>query len=210
LREGARRGALLRFKIRHHRGGLATVSLLTAGLLLVSCETAATIPQGKLSQLVLTQEDMQGFTAFYRGTQVRLDNDGTNRSDGTRFSREGGWIVRYRPSQSTTTTGPLVVESRLDLFKSSDGAKSDFVLYRALLTRTAGGNQKEIVVAGLPQDSVGVTFTQAGGRTLRFYRIAWRDRNATASVTVEGFDGEITQEQAIALAKKQESHIKGA
>ena len=36
-----------------------------------------------------------------------------------------------------------------------------------------------------------MTFSQAGAKPLRFFRIAWRYRNATASVTVEGFDGKV-------------------
>lgn len=179
-------------------------------VLLAACDTGSTIGTSKLSQLVLTDSDMPTFTSFYNGSQVRLDNEGTNRSDAGRFGREGGWIIRFHPTASAATTGPLLVESRADLFKSASGAQSDFALYKSALLATNGGDQKEIVVTGLTQDSIGVTFTQPGGKTLRFYRIAWRDRNATASVTVEGFDGEITQDQAIAIAKKQEAHIKGA
>ena len=153
---------------------------------------------------------MPGFTAFENGTQVRLDNEGTNRTDPARFGREGGWIVRLRPTDSAARKGPLLVESRADLFKASDGAKSDFAAYITQLSANNGGDQKTFGVAGLAQDSRGITFTQPGGKTLRFYRIAWRDRNATASILVEGFDGDITQAQAIDLAKKQETHIKGA
>ncbi len=153
---------------------------------------------------------MPGFTAFENGPQVRLDNEGTNRSDPSRFGREGGRIARLRPTDSAARKGPLLVESRADLFKGSDGAKSDFGAYLGQLTGRNGGDQKEVGTAGLPQDSKGITFTQPGGRTLRFFRIAWRERNATASITVEGFDGDITQAQAIELAKKQETHMKGA
>lgn len=153
---------------------------------------------------------MPGFTTFYNGAQVRLDNQGTNRTDASRFGREGGWIARLRPSDSAAATGPLVVESRADLFKSSDGAKSDLAAYRVQLSATYASDLKQFAVAGLAQDAIGVSFTEAGARTLRFFRIAWRDRNATASVTVEGFDGDLTQAQAVALAQKQEKHIKGA
>lgn len=184
--------------------------LLVLALGLSGCDAGGTIPATKLSQLVLSEQEMSGFAAFYKGPQVRLDNQGTNRSDAGRFDREGGWIIRFHPAQSTTTTGPLIVESRADLFKAADGAKSDFAAYAALLSGRNGGDQKAFGIPGLAQDSRGVTFTEVGGRTLRFYRIAWRDRNATASITVEGFDGDVTQDQAIALAKKQEAHIKGA
>jgi hypothetical protein len=179
-------------------------------LLTAACDSGSTIAAGKLSQLVLSEQDMPGFTTFYNGAQVRLDNQGTNRTDTSRFGREGGWIARLRPSDSAAATGPLVVESRADVFKTADGARSDFAAYRAELSATNAGDVKQFGVPGLAQDAMGVTFTQAGARPLRFFRIAWRDRNATASVTVEGFDGEITQDQAVALAQKQEKHIKGA
>ena len=174
-----------------------------------ACDSGSTIATGKLSQLVLTEQDMPGFTSFSNGQQVRLDNQGTVRADASRYGREGGWIDRLRLADSTRTTGPLVVESRADLFKTSDGAKSDLAAYRVLFSRLSG-EHKEIAVSGLGQDAVGVTFTQPGGRTLRFFRIAWRFQNATASITVEGFDGEVSQEDALALARKQEKRMEGA
>jgi len=179
-------------------------------VLLAACDSGSSIGANKLSQLVLTASDVPGFTAFENGPQVRLDNEGTNRTAPTRFGREGGWIARLRPTDSAARKGPLLVESRADLFKASDGAKSDFGAYLVQLTGRNGGDQKTFGAAGLTQDSRGITFTQPGGRTLRFFRIAWRDRNATASIIVEGFDGDVTQQQAIDLALKQEKHIKGA
>lgn len=152
---------------------------------------------------------MPGFTSFSKGPQVRLDNQGTVRANASRYGREGGWIIRLHPADSTSTTGPLVVESRADLFKTSGGAKSDFAAYRVMFSRLTEAHT-EIAVRGLGQDAVGVTFTQPGGRTLRFFRIAWRSQNATASITVEGFDGQVSQDDALALAHKQEERIEGA
>jgi hypothetical protein len=183
--------------------GLAFVILATA------CDSGSTIATSKLSQLVLTEQDVPGFTSFFKGSQVRLDNQGTVRADGSRYGREGGWIIRLHPSDSTKTTGSLVIESRADLFKASDGAKSDMAAYRVLFSQISGDHQA-IAVAGLGQDAVGITFTQPGGRTLRFFRIAWRSQNATASITLEGFDGQVSQDDALALARKQEKRIEGA
>jgi hypothetical protein len=81
--------------------------------------------------------------------------------------------------------------------------------YRAQFSQLSG-DHKEFAVSGLGQDAVGVTFSQPGGRTLRFFRIAWRSQNATASITVEGFDGQVSQDDALALARKQEKRIEGA
>ncbi len=175
-----------------------------------ACDTSSNVQSNKASQLVLTDGDMPGYTAFYKGPQVQLDNQGTNRSDPSRFGRQAGWIVRFRPSSTGQTAGALVVESRVDLFKDSAGAAADFSAYQALLRGSASSGHSQIAVPGLPQDSIGVTFTEAGAQPIRFFEIAWRDRNVTASVTVEGFDGSITKDQALQLAKKQENHIKGA
>jgi len=175
---------------------------------LAACDSGPTIAAGKLSQLVLKEQDMPGFTSFSSGPQVRLDNQGTVRADASRYGREGGWIIRLHPADSARTTGPLVVESRADLFKTLEGAKSDIAAYRVLFSQLSG--QHEIAVSGLGQDAVGVTFTQPGGRTLRFFRLAWRYQNATASITVEGFDGQVSQDDAFAFAHKQEKRIEGA
>ena len=43
--------------------------------------------------------------------------------------------------------------------------------------------------AGLGDAAVAMTIDQPGAAAVRFFRIAWRDHNATASVLVEGFDG---------------------
>ena len=176
-----------------------------------ACESSTTIPSDKLSKLVLSEQDLPaGFASFYSGSQVRLDNQGTVRSDASRYGREGGWIIRLRRSDQTATAGPLVVESRADLFKDSGGAKSDLAAYRVLFSRTSGGDLKTLVVSGVGDETLGITFIQAGGRTLRYYRIAWRYRNATASILVEGFDGELTLAEALALARKQDKRIAGA
>jgi hypothetical protein len=178
-------------------------------LLAAACDSGSTIATSKLSQLVLTEQDLPGFTSFSKGPQVRLDNQGTVRADASRYGRQGGWIIRLHPADATKTTGPLVVESRADLFKTSEGAKSDLAAYRVLFSRLSGEHQ-EFAVSGLGQEAVAITFTQPGGRTLRFYRIAWRSQNATASLTVEGFDGQVSQDDALALAHKQEKRIEGA
>jgi hypothetical protein len=178
-------------------------------LLAASCDSGSTIPTSKLSQLVLMEQDMPGFTSFANGSQVRLDNQGTVRADASRFGREGGWINRLHPADATKTAGPLVVESRADLFKTSDGAKSDMAAYRTQFSQLSG-DHTEFAVSGLGQDAVGVTFSQPGGRTLRFFRLAWRSQNATASITVEGFDGQVSQDDAVSLARKQEKRIEGA
>ena len=160
---------------------------------------------------MLTEKDLpSGFASFYSGAQVRLDNQGTVRSDASRYGREGGWITRLHRSDQSVTAGPLVVESRADLFKDIGGATSDLAAYRVLFSRTSGSELKNVAVSGLGDEAVGITFTQPGSRPLRYYRIAWRYRNATASVLIEGFDGELSLNDAESLARKQETRMESA
>jgi len=189
--------------------GVALVA--ASSVVLAACDSSAVITKGKLGALVLSPTEMPaGFSEFYNGPQVRLDNEGTVRADASRYGREGGWIARLRRSDPAQTQGPLVIESRADLFKDSKGARSDLAAYRIEFSRTSGSDLKSVAVSNLGDEALGVTFTQAGTRPLRFYQIAWRYRNATASVLVEGFDGELTLNDALGLARKQEKRIEGA
>src|SRR4051794_39242643 len=80
----------------------------------------------QLPKLVLQPPDLPGaFTAFDVGRQVRLDQVAGPRADPSRFGREGGWKARYNRPGSPTTRGPLVVESRADVFKDAAGAAKD-------------------------------------------------------------------------------------
>ena len=182
------------------------------GLVLVlffaACGGAAKIPAKSLSKLVLQQRDLgPAFVSFNSGAQAQLDNQGTNRSDPGRFGREGGWIARYHRPGSAATRGPLVVESRADLFSGSGGAKKDLAAYRTLLGRQPGARLREIPLPPIGDEATGVTFVHPGAASLRFFRIAWRYRNATASVAVEGFDGKVVRADAIALARKQQARL---
>ena len=170
--------------------------------------SSATISVSDLGRRVLLPPDLgKPFSAFDNGPQIGLDNAGTPRSDPARFGREGGWIARYHRSGGPATRGPLVVESRVDVFKSESGAKSDFGEYRSMLTQQPGITPHAIPPPVLGDAAFATTFTQPGTLTLRFFRIAWRYRNATASVTVEGWNGKLTRVEAVALAQKQQGHL---
>jgi hypothetical protein len=161
------------------------------------------IPATDLGKLVLRQQDVGApFAPFSSGPQTQLDNQGTPRSDPARDGREGGWIARFHRSGSVSTTGPLVVESRVDVFKSDGGAKKDVGLYGTMFAAAPGA--QSVAPPKLGDQSVATTFVQAGTKPLRFYRIAWRYENATASVTAEGFDGRLRLADALALARKQQ------
>jgi len=166
-----------------------------------------TVAAGQLRSLVLGQKAVGGaFASFYDGPQVNLDNAGTVRADPQRYGREGGWIARYHRGGSPSTRGPLVIESRADIFKDAAGAKTDLLAYSDVLKKMPGAHPLRLAQQ-IGDEAVGVTFVQASSKPLRFYRIAWRDRNVTASVILEGFDGNLRLDQALTLAREQERSI---
>src|SRR2546426_6158274 len=90
--------------------------LALTAVLLSGCDTQAAIAKDKLSALVLSQKDLpSGFSEFYNGPQVRLDNQGTVRSDASRDGREGGWIARLSRADPGQTQAPPLIESLADL-----------------------------------------------------------------------------------------------
>jgi len=180
--------------------------VLAAVLALSGCGSSAkTIPMKKLSQLVLQRADLPpGFAAFYVGPQLSADQTGA-RSDPKRFGRTGGWIGRYHRGGSPKTKGPLVVASRVDLFKDAGGAKRDFELYPAQLEQAGA---KQIDVGKLGDQAVGVLVVGTGVVTVRNYAIAWRERNATAELELNGF--KLTLPEALGLARKQEARLRDA
>ena len=185
-----------------------TALAILLAVALAGCgSSGSTIPTESLHKLVLRPQDLGGpFQQFAGGKQGHLDNQAP-RDDPTRYGREGGWIARFNRSGNTKTQGPLVVESRADLFKSSAGAKTDLRAYRELFASPALSQRSVVPVPKIGDDAIGQTFVQPGTKPLRFYRIAWRYRNATAAVTVEGFDGKVRAADAIGLARKQQRRL---
>ena len=98
-----------------------------------------------------------------------------------------------------------MVESRADVFRDSGGAKKDLGAYESELRSEPGA--KAVSVPRLGDAAVGATISRSGPLPVVFYVIAWRDRNATASVNVNGFSRKITLADAVALARKQERRI---
>jgi hypothetical protein len=182
------------------RAWLVTVVLLAA------CGGAKTVPPSQLPKLVLQPSDLHGpFTAFDVGRQTRLDRVPGPRSDPARFGREDGWKARYNRPGSATTRGPLVVESRADVFKDAAGATKDLAAYRAQFGQQAGGRP---VRAGRLGAAAAAVMQQRPGRpAARFISVAWRDGNVTASVTVNGFAPGLRPADALALARAQERRI---
>ena len=183
--------------------------ILLAAALVAGCGGGGKrISEANLSRLVLREQDLPPvFSSFNFGKQAHLDNSGTTRADPARYGRKGGWIARYNRPGSSNTRGPLVVESRADLFADAGGAKDDLAAYRVDFSRIPGSDLHVLSLPKLGDAAFGVTFVQPGAKPVRFFRIAWRDRNVSASVTVQGFGGRIALSDALALARKQERLI---
>lgn len=167
------------------------------------------IPPNALSRLVLQRDDLpSSFDQFDEGAQGTAETTSELRSDPARFGREGGWKARYRRAGSADTPGPLVIESRADLFADEDGAGEDLAAYREEVEQAVqptGGR----LLAGLElgAEATGVTFRED---RVRFFRIAWRQENATALLFVNGFDGRLELAEVLELARKQQRRIEGA
>ena len=119
-----------------------------------------------------------------------------------RFDRLGGWKARYRRPGSRKSAGPLVIESRADVFETADGATSDFDAYGSELE--GSGTQIE-EVPGLGDRGVIATLLQG---EVRFFLVMWRDDNAVAALNLNGFDGKLTRKQVLALARKQDERMR--
>jgi hypothetical protein len=150
-------------------------------------------------KLVLQPAELgPAFTQFDGGKQVMADRPPGPRFDTTRFGRVGGWKSRFKRAGDAATRGPLVVESRVDLFASDDGAKKDYGAY-LLQYHDASGK----ALGGLGDEAHSITFTTGSGQfEVRYYTVAWRERNATASVSINGFKLKLAD--ALRLARAQE------
>jgi hypothetical protein len=188
--------------------------LVPIALSLTACGSGAAIPEQALGKLVLAPRDVPALRVFDAGRQVRLDNLAGPRRDPTRYGREGGWKARYRRADTHANEGPLVVESRADLFSSSSGAKRDLGAYGDEFTQMIASapqlRRRLAPPAGLGDAALAMTISQPGSPAVQFFRVAWRDHNATASVLVEGFQGKLAFADAVALARRQEAHLRAA
>lgn len=166
------------------------------------------VDTGRLNTLVLQPGDLSSvFVRFDEGRQVRADQPAGVRSDPQRFGRKEGWKARYRRSGSAETAGPLVVESRADVFGSDEGA-GDELEARASELDTGPLQWRSLESPDLGDEAIARTLSQPGlGRGVRFYLVAWREDNVTASVLVNGFEGKMTLMDALELARKQQARI---
>jgi hypothetical protein len=178
--------------------GLLAILLVLAGCGLGGEDDEdASIEQSQLKTLVLQPEDVgREFFRFDEGPQASADTPAGSRSDSERFGRVQGWKARYRRPGSPQTKGPLVVESRADLFESADGAAEE-------LEAIEENNFADLDDPQLGDDARAFQSPRGPGQSVRYYLIAWREDNVTSLVLVSGFEGKITFENALELARKQ-------
>jgi len=181
--------------------------MILAALMAIGCQAAEQrIATDQLSALVLQPADVPNFSQFGLGAQVSADAHAGPRKDAGRFGRLGGWIARYRPADAAVRNGPLVVESRSDLFPSASAADQDLDAYNAEYETTVARNGgKKLGDPAVGDEARAFTF---GSGADFFYIVAWRTANSTASVLVEG--SAVTLEDALGLARKQAARLSAA
>jgi hypothetical protein len=168
------------------------------------------LQQSQLPQLVLKPADLdKEWTQFDEGRQLRADALPGARSDPNRFERQGGWKARFRRPGSPATVGPLVVESRADLFAAVSGAEEDFDAAVDALEQGAAPSRP---VETLDLGDEARLFATGGGEpgALTTVTIAWREQNVVAVMTANGFSGKLVPAQVVALARKQQQRLENA
>ncbi len=172
------------------------------------------IERGAVSTLVLAPGDLPAVWApFNSGRQVSADAPAGARSNPQRFGRLDGWIARFRRPGSQQTSGPLVIESRADLFDSGDGARDELSTARSEVGRAIGARPAAEPLAdpAIGEEAFAATILQKSGGggipDVRFYLISWRHQNVVASIFVNGFERKLTLAQALDLARAQERRI---
>lgn len=171
------------------------------------------IARGDLRKLVLQPDDLPAaFQRFDEGRQALADLPTGARSDPARFGRVEGWKARYRRVGSQQTRGALVVESRADLFESAGGAKDELEAHRAEIEDAVdGGTARLLEAPELGDEAFAATVRQQAAVTpVRFFLVAWREEDVSASVFVNGFEGKMRLEDALGLARKQQRRIAAA
>jgi hypothetical protein len=185
---------------------LRTLALLALALLLGACGGKNSIDGKQASRIVLQPSDLGSrYMRFDEGRQRRADV-APPREDPRRFGRTAGWKARFRVRDAQALNGVAVVESMADVFGDENGARRDLDALRVMVrARTA----RSLSVPRVGDETS--AWEQAAGEeetAPRFFTIAWRSRNATASLSVSGFG--LRLDDALALARKQQARLERA
>jgi hypothetical protein len=170
------------------------------------------IPASALPAVVLQPDDLPAaFSRFDEGPLAIADAPVGDRADPQRFGREDGWKARYRRRGSEATAGPLVVESRADLFGGSGGAEREFDTHRDELELQVRDASDLIEVEQLGTQAVALTQGSDGAPgTIVFHTVVWQYRNVSASVSANGFSGKLRLADVLALARAQQRRLAAA
>ena len=180
--------------------------MIVLTLVLAGCSgDSSNVAKADLPEVVLQPADLSGsFERFDEGRQASADQPEGARADTARFGRIDGWKSRYRRRGGVEIRGPLVIESRADLFKSSEGAEDE-------LDEIARERAVEPSDRNLGDDAVVVSTTQAGfPRPLRTFVVYWRSANVVGAITANGFQGRVSEKDALRLARLQQARIAAA
>jgi hypothetical protein len=195
--------------LRPVRQALLLLAILgLAGCSLTGDNGGTSLEVAQLEKLVLQPEDLpRSFMRFDEGRQVAADLPEGARADPARFGRRDGWKARYRRAGKVQTPGPIVIESKADVFDSGEGAEDDFEAARAE-TDESEPEWQPIGEPGLGDESFAATLLQGPESSgVRFYQVVWREDNAVASLNVNGFARGLALEDALELARTQERRI---
>ena len=166
------------------RPPLFLFAVFAAGCVFGGDETA--VEGESPAELVLQASDLPGF-------EVDSSTGGVQR-----------WTTRYRRS-TAALTGPLVVESTVEISSTGDEAEARFSAARAELPESSGW--QPIGEPGLGAESFASTRVGEGARS---YKVVFRDANVTAWMSVNAREGQLPFAEALALAEKQERQISEA
>jgi hypothetical protein len=166
-----------------------------------------TVSRTELPETVLQSADLgSAWVQFDEGRQARLDAHPGPRAEAARFGRVVGWKARYR-RVSGKLGEPSVIESRSDLFDSTNGADEDLDAYREELEAGIPGSGGTATMLESPSLGDGAFAGELRLGPQVSITVAWRRSNATASVLVQGRTGATTLEDALAVAKKQDRRL---
>jgi hypothetical protein len=185
--------------------------VVLAGCSLTGGDGGRSIEVAELEKLVLQPDDLpRSFLRFDEGRQIAADLPSGTRADPARFGRRDGWKARYRRPGTRMTAGPLVIESKADLFESAGGAEDDFEAARADLDE-GDVRWSPIDEPGLGDESFAATLVQGTETSgVRFYQVVWREDNVTASLLVNGFERRLSLQEVLELAQVQQRRVSAA
>jgi hypothetical protein len=156
------------------------------------------VPAAKAKTLVLQPSDLPaGYTSIGAGRQNPFTAKDT---DPKRFGRKGGWFADYR-RPAPASTGPLIVQSEVDVFDDSKGADEELEAERERLAAAS-----RIQVARLGDESFATKLEGTGKPGALVYTLVWRHANVTSSLVVTGLRGKLRLPEAVALARRAAAH----